>query len=151
MPKILLNVSHLQQQTEADCLPVCAQMVMTEPGFTVFYNQLITLLDTKSFGTPFRNIKRLEQLGAAVTIDHLSLAEIETTLLSGLPVVTCVHTADLGYWSQALDHVVVVVGLDEKQVYVNDPSLSTGQQPVPRAEFELAQLHYDNLCAVIQR
>jgi predicted double-glycine peptidase len=82
---------------------------------------------------------------------HLSLAEIETNLLARLPIVACVHTADLGYWSRAVDHVVVVVGLDEQQVYVNDPSLSTGQQPVPRTEFELAQLHYDNLCAIIQR
>jgi ABC-type bacteriocin/lantibiotic exporter with double-glycine peptidase domain len=151
MPKILLTVSHLQQQTETDCLPVCAQMVLTELGFTVSYRQLINLLDTKSFETPFRNIKHLEQLGVSVTIDHLSLAEIEPNLLTGIPVVACVHTADLGYWSQPVDHVVVVVGLDEKQVYVNDPSLSTGQQPVPRAEFELAQLHYDNLCAIIQR
>ncbi len=151
MPKFLLTVSHLPQQTETDCLPVCAQMVMTELGFTVSHSQLINLLDTKSFGTPFRNIKHLEQLGDSVTIDHLSLAQIETNLLARLPVVACVHTADLGYWSQAVDHVVVVVGLDEKQVYVNDPSLSTGQQPVPRAKFALAQLHYDNLCAIIQR
>ena len=85
MPKILLTVSHLQQQTETDCLPVCAQMVMIELGFTVSYSELINLLGTKSFGTPFRNIKRLEQLGAAITIDHLSLAEIETTLITCVP------------------------------------------------------------------
>lgn len=124
---------------------------MIELGFTVSYSELINLLGTKSFGTPFRNIKRLEQLGVSVTIDHLSLAEIDTYLLTRLPVVACVHTADLGYWSKAVDHVVVVIGLDEKQVYVNDPGLSTGQQPIPRAEFELAQLHYDHLCAIIQR
>ena len=151
MPRILLTVSHLQQQTEADCLPVCAQMVMTNLGFAVSYSELINLFDTKSFGTPFRNIKRLEQLGASVTIEHLALAEIEANLLARIPVVACVHTADLGYWSRAVDHVVVVVGVDENQVYVNDPSLSTGQQPVPHTEFELAQLHYDNLCAIIQR
>jgi hypothetical protein len=70
MPKCLLTVSQFQQQAEADCLPVCAQMVMTELGFTVSYRELINLLGTKSFGTPFRNIKRLEQLGVSVTIDH---------------------------------------------------------------------------------
>ena len=147
----MLSVSHLQQQTESDCLPVCAQMVLAYLGFDVSYAQLIKLLGTQRFGTSFWNIKRLEQLGATVTIDHLALAEIGSNLTLGLPVIACLNTADLSYWSQAVDHVVVVVGIDEQQVYVNDPSLSHGQYPVPRAEFELAQLQYDNLCAVIRR
>ena len=28
----LLSVSHLQQRSQADCLPVCAQMVLTYLG-----------------------------------------------------------------------------------------------------------------------
>jgi ABC-type bacteriocin/lantibiotic exporter with double-glycine peptidase domain len=148
--KPLLSVSHLQQQTESDCLPVCAQMVLVYLGFDVSYIQLLKLLGTKQFGTSFWNIKRLEQLGATVTIDHLASTEIGSNLALDLPVIACLNTADLSYWSQAVDHVVVVVGIDQEQVYVNDPSLSRGQHAVPRAEFELAQLQYDNLCAVIR-
>lgn len=83
MPKTWLTVSHLRQQTESDCLPVCTQ------------------------------------------------------------------TADLSYWSQVVDHVVVVVGSDDAHVYVNDPSLDYGPHSVPTIEFELAQLNYDNLCTII--
>jgi ABC-type bacteriocin/lantibiotic exporter with double-glycine peptidase domain len=145
----LLSVLHLQQQTESDCLPICVQMVLTYLGFDVSYTQLVKLLGTKQFGTSFWNIKRLEQLGATVTIDHLASTEIGSNLAVGLPVIACLNTADLSYWSQAVDHVVVVVGIDEQQVYVNDPSLKRGSYAVPIAEFELAQLQYDNLCAVI--
>ena len=59
MPKTLLSVLHLQQQTEADCLPVCAQMVLNYLNLAAPYGKLVSLLDTKKFGTPFRNIKRV--------------------------------------------------------------------------------------------
>jgi hypothetical protein len=65
-------------------------------------------------------------------------------------VIACAHTADLSYWSQAVDHIVVVVGIDDEQIYLYDPSLSDGSQPVAKVEFELAQLNYDRLCAIIQ-
>ncbi len=151
MPKILLSVLHLQQQTESDCLAVCTQMVMNYLDVVSSYEKLISLLDTKWFGTPFRNIKRAEQYGLSVQIEPLSLNEINSHLVNGFPVVTCVHTADLSYWSQAVDHVVVVVGLGDTHVYLNDPSLNHGPHPVPVKEFELAQLNYDNLCAVIKK
>lgn len=150
MPRTLLSVLHLQQRTEADCLPVCAQMVLNYLNLTVSYEKLVTLLETKGFGTPFRNIKRVEQLGVSVQIEHLSLTEINSYVAKGLPVIACVHTADLSYWSQTVDHVVVVVGLDEREIYLNDPSLSYGPHSVPDAEFELAQLNYDHLCAIIR-
>ncbi len=151
MPKTLLSVLHIQQQTESDCLPVCAQMVLNYLNLAISYRRLVNLLDTKRFGTPFRNIKRVEQLGVSVQIEHLSLTEISSYLATGLPVIACVHTADLNYWSQAVDHVVVVVGIDDKAIYLNDPSLSYGPHLVPGIEFELAQLNYDNLCAIIHR
>ena len=127
MPTILLNVSNLPQRTRADCLPVCAHMVTNYLGLATSYNQLLNLLQTEWFGTPFRHVERLIQIGASVSIDHLALDNIVGYLEKGLPVIACVHTADLSYWSQAVDHVVVVVGVDDEYVFVNDPSnYSTG-------------------------
>lgn len=150
MPKILLPVSHRQQRAEADCLPACAQMVLDYWGISVSYTRLQKLLRTRQFGTPFRAIQRIEQLGVGVEIAHLPLAEITLHLQAGRPVMAGVHTAELGYWSEAVDHVLVVIGVDEAQVYVHDPALSHGEQAIPRTEFDLAQLDFDYLCAVVR-
>lgn len=149
MPKILLPVSHRQQRAEADCLPICAQMVLDYWGIVVSYTRLRKLLGTRQFGTPFRAIQQIEQLGADVEIAHLSLAEIVPHLWDGRPVIAGIHTAELSYWSEAVDHVVVIIGVDEEQVYVHDPSLAHGEQVIPRMEFDLAQIDFDNLCAVV--
>jgi ABC-type bacteriocin/lantibiotic exporter with double-glycine peptidase domain len=145
----LLSVLHLQQRSQADCLPVCAQMVLTHLGHAHSYEQLVDLLGTRWFGTPFRRLKRLEQFGLSVTLSELSLVDIESHLKNDTPVIAYVHTADLSYWAKTVDHVVVVVGADNEKVYLNDPSYGQAPQVISRTEFELAQLRYDNLCAVI--
>jgi ABC-type bacteriocin/lantibiotic exporter with double-glycine peptidase domain len=145
----LLSVSHLQQRSQADCLPICAQMVLDFLGKPIPYHTLVKLFETRSFGTPFRNIQRLEQLDVSVTIDACSIDEITVFLRTNLPVIVSVDTADLKYWPQATDHVVVVTGVDAEFVYVNDPSLNRGHRPVPRSEFALAQLTFHHFCAIL--
>lgn len=149
MPKNLLSISHLQQHNQSDCLPVAIQMVTNHLGLAISYAELTKLLGTQWFGTPFRHIERLKFYSLHVSIGYLGLSEIGNYLEKGIPVISCLHTADLSYWTKASDHVVVVVGIDDIFVYVNDPVLATGHQPIPHAEFELAQLEFDNLCAVL--
>jgi ABC-type bacteriocin/lantibiotic exporter with double-glycine peptidase domain len=149
MPKTLLAVSHLRQQAESDCLPVCAQMVLSYLGRSESYEHLARLLGTRWFGTPSENILRLEQLDVQVTLRELSLAEIEAALIFQQPVIAFVSTADLPYWSTASDHVVVIVGIDEQFVYVNDPFFAEAPQRVPRPSFELAQQRFDYRCALL--
>lgn len=149
MPKTLLAVSHLRQQVESDCLPVCAQMVLAYLGRSESYERLIQLLGTRWFGTPSENILRLEQLNIHVTWRELSLTEIEAALRRNQPVIAFVDTADLPYWSTASDHVVVVVGIDEQFVYVNDPYFVEAPQTLPRPAFELSQQRFDYRCALL--
>lgn len=150
MPKTLLPVSPLLQRTEADCLPICVQMVLAYLGRAMPYERLVELLGTRWFGTPAGHIERLEQLGIAVTVADLSLPAIHQYLDAGLPVIAFVSTADLPYWSEDTDHAVVVVGLDDEAVYVNDPFFPHSPQAVPRPAFELAQLRFDHRCAVLR-
>jgi hypothetical protein len=91
------------------------------------------------------------QFNLSVQIEHLALTEMSDYLAQGLPVIACVHTADLSYWSQTVDHVVAVVEVDAQHVSVHDPVLDDGPHLVPRTEFELAQLHYDYLCAIVRK
>jgi ABC-type bacteriocin/lantibiotic exporter with double-glycine peptidase domain len=124
-------------------------MVTSYLGYDVSYETLYELLGTQWYGTPFRHIERLANLGLRVEIAHLGAPEMVNYIKQDLPIIAGVHTATLPYWTQAVDHVVVVVGVGSEQVYLHDPSLSSGPQAVSRTAFELAQLDFDNLCAVI--
>lgn len=147
----MLAVSHLQQRSQADCLPTCAQMALTYLGLKPSYPALLKLLETRSFGTPFRNLQRLQQLDVQVTCQACSGDEFPTFLNAGWPLIASVNTADFGYWSTAVDHAVLVVGADQQAIYVHDPSMRSGPTPIALTEFALAQLKFDHLCAIIQR
>ena len=149
MPKTLLSVSHLRQRAEADCLPICVQIVLAYLGRNEPYEHLVKVLGTRWFGTPADNILRLEQIGVTVTLTEFALNEIETHLRAGRPVITYVNTSELPYWSVSVDHVVVVVGADEKQVYLNDPYFERVPQSVSRIAFRLALLRFNNRCAIL--
>jgi len=60
-----------------------------------------------------------------------------------------VDTGELPYWSTSADHVVVVVGLDEERVYLNDPYFESAPQSVSHIAFRLALLRFDNRCALL--
>ncbi|MEM7126045.1 MAG: C39 family peptidase [Chloroflexota bacterium] len=149
MPNNLLSVSHLQQRNQSDCLPICTQMVAGYLGKNLSYRRLTRLLGTRRFGTPFRNISRLDSVGLSVAIEHLPASEMPPYLSSGIPIIASVDTSPLKYWSQSVDHVIVVIGLDDTHIYANDPAFADGGYPIPLTQFELAQLRFDLLCAIL--
>lgn len=146
----LLTVSYRPQNQQADCLAACAAMVLDYLHVTLPYQQLLRLLRVDAIGTPFRNLRYLESLGLSVFIGEGSLPALREHLESGLPPIVAVDTAQLPYWQEATDHAIVVVGVDEQQIYVNDPDTPTAPQPISLADFELAWLEKDYLYAVIR-
>jgi ABC-type bacteriocin/lantibiotic exporter with double-glycine peptidase domain len=150
MPAPWLPVSHQRQRHSADCLAACAAMVLDYLKRPVGYDRLINLLDvTPDLGAPASNIKRLAELGVSVTYRSGVWDDLAEHVGQGLPCIAFVHTTHLGYWSQAAQHAVVVVGLDEQRVYLDDPFFDTAPQTVSRLEFELAWDEMDNVYAVI--
>ena len=150
MQKILLDVSHLKQSAESDCLPICAMMVLASLEVNTSYTRLTKLLGTRLFGTPSDNIQRLSQLGVNVTLTKLLPTEIYHYLREGSPVIAFVSTADFPHWDVDTDHTVVVIGMDEEMVYINDPYFSVAPQEVLHALFELSQLKFNYKCAVLK-
>ncbi len=68
------------------------------------------------------------------------------------PVITSIDTIDLPYWNkQSLRHAVVVVGLDDTTVSINDPSFSDAPKIVERTQFDSAWLRREYIHAVIQK
>jgi ABC-type bacteriocin/lantibiotic exporter with double-glycine peptidase domain len=115
MPKVLLNVPHSRQRLRADCLPSCVAMVLDYFNRPIAYSRLISLLGAHDFGTPAENVVRLEDLGIGVkvTLPHADVHGLHRHLENDRPVIAFVNTGDLPYWSEATDHAVVVVGMDD--------------------------------------
>lgn len=67
------------------------------------------------------------------------------------PCIAFVKTGQLPYRGDNSDHAIVIVGMDEQRVYVNDPELDIAPLPVPLGNFDLAWLERDEMYAVITR
>lgn len=116
----------------------------------ISYKKLMQLLKVDAIGTPFRNLQNLRSLGLSILIEEGNFSRIQTHLAAGLPVITAVDTRQLAYWQDETDHAVLIIGLDDTAVYLNDPNFPDAPQVVPLAEFELSWLEKNYLSAVIQ-
>ena len=146
----LLPVSHRPQRQQSDCLSTCAAMVLHYFRVPYRYNQLLHLLRVEAHGTVFSHLRYLESLGVSVHVGKGDMEVLHGQLNRGLPPIVAVDTGELrSYWRDAVSHAVVVVGMDEVFVYVNDPAFATAPQQIPMAEFELARQEQDDRYAVI--
>lgn len=146
----LLPVSHQQQKHQSDCLVACAAMILSYLKIPVSYKKLMQMLRVDAIGTPFRNLQNLHSLGLLIVIKEGNFEEIKNHISSGLPVITAVDTGQLTYWQETTDHAVVVIGIDDTAVYLNDPNFVDAPKIVAQAEFELSWLEKNYLYAVFQ-
>ena len=147
---ILLPVPSFLQQADADCLAACALMVLTYHGRSISYRQLLRLLGTKAFGTPFSNLRQLEQRGVQVTVTAGSLEQLYLLLNQNIPAIVSVQTSELPHWDEASEHAVVVVGMNRDFVLINDPAFDVAPILVPHGDFDLAWLAQEELYGVIR-
>ena len=146
----LLAVSHQQQSQQSDCLAACSAMILDYLQIPYNYAQLVQQLQIQPFGTWFRNLSALESYGLSVLI---GLGEIETLqrhLESGLPSIVYVDTEYLvSYWKEATNHAVVVSGIEDDLIYLNDPFFPTAPQVISLDEFLPAWIEQKQLYAVV--
>jgi ABC-type bacteriocin/lantibiotic exporter with double-glycine peptidase domain len=148
MPAQLLPVPHKQQRQQADCLAACAAMVLAYHRMQVGYDLFLSRLQVDEIGTPFSNLRFLKSWGVQVKIEHGGMERLRAYLLHRTPIIVAVATGELrSYWSDATSHAIVVIGVDEGLVYVNDPAFPVAPQRIPAAEFELAWMEKDYLSA----
>lgn len=151
MPADCLPVPHLEQASEGDCLPVCAAMVLAYLQEPVDPVRIARLLDTHEFGTVAPQIRKLADWGYKVTYQSGSLTTLRNLLAADLPPIVFVWTGDLPYWSVNTPHALVVVGMDDENILVNDPSFHEAPQSIPLGDFLLAWAEFDNRYATITR
>lgn len=147
---VFLSVPHVQQRSETDCLAACVDMVLKYLDAPTNYQRLIrTLRIDEEVGTPFPNIQRLNRLGVTVVFRQGSIAQLYKFLQNGWPVIIPVKTKELPHWDADTDHAVVVVGMNEEDIYVNDPAFERAPIAIMRGDFDLAWLERDEYYAVL--
>jgi ABC-type bacteriocin/lantibiotic exporter with double-glycine peptidase domain len=149
---LLLGIKHRQQQ-QADCLVVCAAMVLEYLGVPVDEARLRRRLGTTEDGTPFSNIERLQALGLSVHCDkHGDVSIFERYLELGLPVIVGVETLGWRHWGDEVTrHAVVVGGIDRENgvIYIHDPFFAQAPIEMSLIEFEVGWIEGEGDYAVI--
>lgn len=147
MKPVLLSVDHIQQRVRGECVAACAAMILNRLGLPVDYNRLIKLLRVTVAGTPSFRVLDLEILGIRVIYKQGSFQEMHEHLSQNRPCMAFVFTGELPHWDEATSHAVVVVGLNDDTVYVNDPAFPDAPIPVAKGDFDLAWLERDEYYA----
>ena len=149
---LLLGIKH-RQQTQADCLAACTSMVLEYLGIVYAYDHLLRILGTTEDGTPFTNLLRLTatlNLSVVYGKEREALTVFERSISIGLPVIVAVQTWPLTYW-QLIDtaHAVVVIGLDDENIYLHDPYFAGAPQIVDLDSFLTAWSEWDFEYAIV--
>ncbi|MBI5053051.1 MAG: C39 family peptidase, partial [Chloroflexi bacterium] len=139
MPKLLLPVTHFKQAQRADCIAACAKMVLDYIEKPINYDRLLRILRVNpDYGTVASNILRLKEVGVDVLYSRGSLEDIRSHLADNRPCIAFVNTDELPYWHERGGHAVVVIGIDDDLIYLNDPSFPESPQAVLHGNFLLA-------------
>ena len=148
---VQLSVRHKQQTQNAECLAICVEMVLTYLGASFNAAQIASTLRIQpNVGTPFPNIRSLEELNILVGYRRNGTLETLYTLLQhGWPVIASVDTGPLPYWDISTGHAVVVVGMADEYIFLNDPGMPAGPIRVRLGDFDLAWLEQDERYAVL--
>jgi len=130
MKKITLNVKPFQETLYASrCGPASLKIVLGYYGINLSEKKLVRLTrTTRKIGTDDKGIASVAQfLGFKVGIkDKSTFDDIEKWLKRGIPVIVNWFTrgrADYSNSEVADGHYSVVVGLDDKHIYLQDPEI----------------------------
>jgi hypothetical protein len=135
-------------------------MMLTALGDEVDFDRLVQRLDISSAGGFFFNIDRLSSWSFTVEHSRGTLETLRQYLEAGQPIIVPVDTELLPYWvmrrdvsmeERITDHAVVVVGMDDQYIYVNDPDFAEAPQMVELTWFYDAWQNFRLRYAVIRR
>jgi ABC-type bacteriocin/lantibiotic exporter with double-glycine peptidase domain len=118
-------------------------MLLAYVDVNIEYGRLLRILNVRGFGTSGRNLRQAKQIGVEVIYREGSISILENIIASGRPCIALVQTEFLHYWTSASKHAVVVVGIDEERILLNDPAFIKYPMRVTKLEFELAWMELD--------
>lgn len=150
---MILHVPHFLQEQPVSCVPACLRMALAYLGIERTEIELSAISELERRGTNVFNIELLQGSGIGVTVwvGEMDAGQLRQNLEEGIPVIAAVWTDVLPYWTANRPHAVVVVGYDEKSVYLNDPKFANAPQTVSWSDFLTAWEEFGRFGAVIRR
>ena len=146
----LLPVLHQKQRQQADCLAACSAMVLRYLEVPYMYDNLIRLLDIQAHGTAFSKVRNLAApFGLHVAVKEGDFTALRSCLALALPPLVAINTDNLSYWESAVDHAVVVIGMDDTMIALLDPAFDAAPHVISLVEFGVAWVEQDYKYAVI--
>jgi len=119
-------------------------MVLTYMGRYVSYERLLKLLRVRSnIGAPASNIRLLEKLDVQVLYQPGTQEMLYKHLVKNQPCIAFMDTGELPYWHERTAHAIVVAGLDDRSIYLNDPAFPDAPLQISHGDFDLAWLEWD--------
>lgn len=147
-----LSVPHRRQLADGYCLPACVEMVLAYWGIEQKQSDLAEQLQLiPGAGVPGNRVRLLASNTLEVFYGQGEPADLQAALAAGKPPIVLVHTAELPYWTEAAAHAVVLLGMDESGVVVNDPGVTEAATEISVGDFLLAWDEMANLYAVISK
>ncbi len=142
---ILFHVPDTRQSVNYSCGATALQAVLYYWGIDIEEGELIELLNTSpDYGTDERDIVRVaRQMGLEAELnDNLTLDDLEKSIDEGVPVIVdCQSWRSSAYSNRSWaddwydGHYMVVIGIDENSVYLEDPYTLGSRGFIPRQEF----------------
>ncbi len=144
-PILLPGVPDVRQSTDYSCGASALQAVLHYYGFEAREDTLMKACKTTSrYGTqPAGIVRAAKEKGFTAKIrEGLSLDDLAAALQRGIPVIADIQawvdkpkpgSSWLKRWEDG--HYVIVIGMDDTHIYVEDPSLLGCRGRIPRAEF----------------
>jgi predicted double-glycine peptidase len=143
---MLSGLPDVRQSTEYSCGAASLESVLAYYGRDIDEENLRELLGTTAeSGTYPDDIVRVaEELGFQAAVkENLTITDLEEGLGEGVPIMVDGQAWRSSYefndsWSDIVDdgHWMVVIGIDEKNVYLEDPYILGSRGYMPLKEFE---------------
>ncbi len=138
----LLNVPDVRQPTNFSCGPTSLQAVLAYYGTDKRVDELMNLTNTSENGTTPEGIARAaDDLGFSAEVkENMTLQDLMDNLNQGTPIiVACQAWKDnnTGNWTNDTEdgHYLVVIGMDDQNVYFEDPAILGSRGYIPLQEF----------------
>jgi len=141
----LFHVADTRQSANYSCGATALQAVLSYWGIDIEEGELMRLLNTNpDYGTDENDIVRVaRQMGFVAEIrDNLTLEDLEKSIREKVPVIVdCQSWRGSAYSNQSWaddwydGHYMVVIGIDESNVYLEDPYTLGSRGFIPRQEF----------------
>lgn len=139
----LLNVPDVTMPNNYSSGPAALQAVLTYYGTNSYADQLINTTNTTENGTLPSNIAQTaSNLGFTADVkENMSLKDLQGNLSQGKPVIVVITNGSTNSTSQNMTQpqteyiYLVVIGMDDQNVYFEDPALIGSRGFLPIQEF----------------